>query len=145
MVISQSTKADVSREENKTKRKPSSFGKAVPAHFLISERASLNINITFILLKLSFLTIWLVPRTPTRQNLRLLNHLFSHLSGSRRNNEALTLSPWQTQPMNQVDNSLTLLPSLPPPPIWIIIWIAFKQPLPEFFNFYLKEREMGDN
>ena len=147
MVIWQNTKADFPREENQTeKKKPSPLEKALLTHFLISDSRILNISITFILWKLPFLIIWLGQQTPIRQNPMLLNHLFSHLSGSRRNNAALTSLPWQTQPMNQLDNRLTLPPSLsPPPPFWIIIWIAFKQPFPKFFNFYLKEREKRDN
>lgn len=114
MVIWQNTKADFPREENQTEKKnPSPLEKVLLAHFLIiSESRILNISITFILSKLPFLIIWLGWQTPTRQNPMLLNHLFSHLSGSRRNNTAVTLSPWQTQPMNQLDNRLTLLPSL---------------------------------
>lgn len=113
MVIWQNTKADFPREENQTKKKrPSPLEKALLAQFLISESRIFNISITFILSKLPFRIIWLGQQTPTRQNPMPLNHLFSHLSGSRRNNVALTSPPWQTQPMNQLDNRLTLPPSL---------------------------------
>lgn len=113
------------------------------AHFLTGERAYLNFIITLIPLKIP-LTVLLVQRTPTRQNPMFLNHLFSHLSGSKEKQLGIDIippPPRQTQLMNQLDNCLIVLhsssPPPPPPPIWIIIRIAF----PKFFNFYLKERE----
>lgn len=128
-------------------KRPSQLEKDVPAQFLTGERACLPITITFILLKFPSVTILLVQQTPIRQNSMLLNHLFSHLSGSRRNHQTLTLCPRQTQPMNQLDNCLTLLYILLPPPpyIWVIILIAFKPPFPKFFSIYLREREQDDN
>lgn len=135
-------KSQLFQRWKKTEKKPSLLGKNWLAHFLIGERACLNFIVTPILLKIP-LTILLVQRTPIRQNPLLLNHLFSHLSGSKEKQLDIDIiPPWQTQPMNQLDNCLILLYAFSPPPlIWIIIQIAFKPPFPKFFNFYLKERE----
>lgn len=131
MVNWQNTKRPTSLEKKirlkkkKKKKRPSPLEKALLAQFLISESRIFNISDN------------LHPfKTP------LSNHLTGHKLTQAKSNALKSFifliyldleettrhwhHPWQTQPMNQLDNRLTLPPSSP---IWIIIWIAFKNNL----------------